>query len=169
MFDRIVMGVDPGIASTGLAAVGTSRREGLRVAWSHTVRTAAGADEATRLELVHAALAEALGEWGPEALAVERLMWGRNVGSAMSVARASGVVLLAGAQARVPVHEYAPLEVKMAITGSGVARKEDLRRALARLLSVRGVPSQPDAADAVAVAVCHLAQAPAVRGRRVAT
>ena len=68
---------------------------------------------------IHAVVGEAIAEHRPEALAIERLMWGRNVGSAMEVARASGVVMLAAAEAGVPVDEYAPLEVKMAVTGVG--------------------------------------------------
>jgi len=78
------------------------------------------------------------------------------------VARASGVVLLAAAELGVPVHEYAPLEVKMAITGNGTAGKDEVRRALQRLHGVRDVPSEPDAADAVAVALCHLHRSPAL-------
>ena len=91
-------------------------------------------------------------------------MWGRNAPSAMEVARASGVIVLAAAQAGVQVEEYAPLEVKMAVTGVGNAPKEVVRRALVRLLGVDGVPAEPDAADAVAVAVCHLQQARLRRG-----
>ena len=85
-------------------------------------------------------------------------MWGRNTGSAMGVARASGVVLVAAAQAGVPVEEYAPLEVKMAVTGVGNAGKDAVRRSLAMALKADPVPTEPDAVDAVAVAVCHLQQ-----------
>jgi crossover junction endodeoxyribonuclease RuvC len=92
-------------------------------------------------------------------MAIERLMWGRNTGSAMEVARASGVILLAAADAGIPVEEYAPLEVKMAVTGVGNASKEQVRRSLVRVLAASGVPEEPNAADAVAVAVCHLQQA----------
>ena len=102
----------------------------------------------------------------PEALAVERLLWGRNTGSAMHVARASGVVMLAAAQAGVPVFEYAPLEVKMAVTGVGNASKEQVRKGLSFLLGAAHVPRQPDAADAVAVALCHLQQSPLRRLER---
>jgi crossover junction endodeoxyribonuclease RuvC len=94
---------------------------------------------------------------------VERLMWGRNVTSAMSVARATGVVLLAAAEAGLPVFEYAPLEVKLAVAGNGAAGKPEVRRALERLHGVADLPSEPDAADAVAVAVCHLHQSRALR------
>ena len=93
-------------------------------------------------------------------------MWGRNHGARWTVARASGVIVLAAAEAGLPVEEYAPLEVKMAVTGSGNAPKDQVRRALGPLLSLEDVPSQPDAADAVAVALCHLqSQSGASTGR----
>lgn len=158
MFERVVVGVDPGTAATGVAAVVERRAEGTRVLAAETVRTPARSPEPERLRSLYRAVRGALERHRPAALAVERLMWGRNVGSAMSVARATGVVLLAAAELGVPVHEYAPLEVKMAVTGNGAAGKADVRRMLERL-SVEGVPAEPDAADAVAVAVCHLHRA----------
>jgi crossover junction endodeoxyribonuclease RuvC len=163
VFERVVLGVDPGMAATGLAAVAADPGGRAVVLAAGTVRTAAGDPEEQRLLALHRALRDAFAEHRPQAVAVERLMWGRNVGSAMSVARASGVVLLAAAQAGVLVREYAPLEVKMAVTGNGSAGKADVRRALARLHDVADVPPEPDAADAVAVALCHLHQSPALR------
>src|SRR5438067_3777003 len=124
--------------------------------------------KAGRLRLLHQAVSEAVREHRPGALAVERVMWGRNVGSAMSVARATGVVLLAAADAGVPVEEYAPLEVKMAVTGIGNAGKDQVRASLVRTHGLDDVPAQPDAADAVAVALCHLTQSPLRRLQREA-
>ena len=157
-----MLGVDPGMAATGLAAVSRTP-SGARVAAATTVRTPAGASEARRLREIHRGVVEAIEEHRPEAVAVERLMWGRNVGSAMSVARASGVILLAAAERGIEVHEYAPLEVKMAVTGNGAASKADVRRSLGRLHGVEPVPSEPDAADAAAVAICHLQQVRSLR------
>ncbi len=168
MFERLVVGADPGIAATGLAAVGGGRERGAAVVWADTVRTPPGRPEALRLRALYEAARARLLEHRPEALAIERLMWGRNAASAMGVARASGVLMLAAAELGIPVHEYAPLEVKMAVTGNGNARKEVVRRSLARLLGVRGVPAQADAADAVAVAVCHLQRDPLRRAMRAA-
>ena len=158
MFESCVLGVDPGLAAMGLAAVGRSEGRA-EIAWSDTVRTPAGLAEASRLRLVHESVGEAIRSNQVVAVAVERVMWGRNVGSAMSVARATGVVMLAAAEAGVPVEEYAPLEVKMAVAGIGNAPKDVLRRALSRVHGLRDVPTEPNAADAVAVALCHLQQA----------
>lgn len=162
MFERLVIGVDPGTASTGLAAVG-AEGSARSIVFATTIRTPAGAPEAQRVLTLHRAVEDAIEKHRPEAVAVESLMWGKNAGSAMAVSRASGVVLLAAAERRIPVHEYAPLEVKMAITGNGAAAKEDVRRALERIHGLADVPTQPDAADAVAVAMCHLQQSRALR------
>jgi crossover junction endodeoxyribonuclease RuvC len=157
MFDGLVLGVDPGLASTGVAAVrGSNGRP--RIEWAATIRTPAGAPEASRLRCIHDAVQGAIEAWSPVSVAIERLAWGRNVVSAMAVARASGVVLLAADQAGLPVAEYPPSKVKLGITGSGSAGKDQVRRALERLLGVEDVPAEPDAADAVAIAVCHLHQ-----------
>jgi crossover junction endodeoxyribonuclease RuvC len=157
VFDGPVLGVDPGLAATGLAMVEPGP-DGPRVAWSGTVRTPADLDESLRLRTLYSEVRQAIAEHHASVLAVERVMWGRNVGSAMSVARATGVVLLAAADAGIPVEEYAPLEVKMAVAGVGNADKDAVRRALARAHGLGGVPPQHDAADAVAVALCHLQQ-----------
>ena len=157
MFDSVTLGVDPGLAASGLAVIA---REGVRptIVWSDTVRTPSGLAEAGRLRLLHQAVSEAVREHRPGALAVERVMWGRNVGSAMSVARATGVILLAASEAGIQAEEYAPLEVKMAVVGVGNAPKDAVRRALVRTHGLEGVPDEPNAADAVAVAFCHMQQ-----------
>lgn len=153
-----MLGVDPGLATTGLAAVSSDGGRS-RVVWFTTVRTPPDQAEPLRLRELYREVRAAIVEHRVSAMAVERVMWGRNVGSAMSVARATGVVLLAAADAGVPVDEYAPLEVKMAVTGIGNAGKDVVRRALTRMHGLDDVPTQPDAADAVAIALCHLHQA----------
>jgi crossover junction endodeoxyribonuclease RuvC len=164
VFDSCVLGVDPGISALGLAAV---RRRDRRheILLATTVRTPDLLPEADRLRLIHEAVRDAIAAHRPEAVAVERVAWNRNQRSALHVARATGVVLLAASQAGLPVEEYGPLEVKMAVTGQGNADKAQVRDALARFHGLPDVPSQADAADAVAVALCHLTQS---RLRRVA-
>jgi crossover junction endodeoxyribonuclease RuvC len=166
VFERLVVGVDPGMAATGLAVVAGGPRGQAEIVSATTVRTRADAAEGDRLQEVYRALRDALEAVRPEAVAVERLMWGRNVGSAMGVARATGVMLLAAAEAGVPVREYAPLEVKMAVAGSGSAGKPQVRQALRRLHGLSDTPRDPDAADAVAVALCHLHQSEVLRAAR---
>src|SRR5712692_7933001 len=167
MFERVVLGVDPGTSAVGLAVVGAGPGRA-SIVWWKTVRTPATLPAAERLRRISRAVREAIDAHAPEALALERLMWGKNIGSAMQVARASGAIMVAAAESGIPVEEYAPLEVKMAVTGVGNAAKEQVRRALVRVLGARGVPDEPDAADAVAVAVCHLQQARLRRAAREA-
>jgi crossover junction endodeoxyribonuclease RuvC len=164
MFDRTVLGVDPGMATLGMAAVARGERRPA-VAWAATLRTPSGLSDGARLRRVYAAVRQAIARHAPDAVAMERLMWGRNTASAMEVARASGAILLAAADAGLEVREYAPLEVKMAVAGVGNASKEQVRRALTLIHGAPAVPEQPDAADAVAIAVCHLQQS---RMRRLA-
>jgi len=167
VFDSVVLGVDPGFASVGLAVVARQRPR-TAVTWAQTVRTPSGMLEAERLRLVSEAVRGAIARHRPAAVALERVMWGQNRTSALSVARATGVIMLAAADAGIAVEEYAPLEVKMATTGIGNADKDQVRQALIRALKVDGVPEQADAADAVAVAMCHLQQAPLRRAARTA-
>jgi crossover junction endodeoxyribonuclease RuvC len=163
MFDRLVIGVDPGMAATGLAVVAGGQGGAAGVLSAVTVRTRPGSPEASRLHTLFHSMMAAIDRHRPGAVAIERLLWGRNVTSAMGVARASGVVLLAAAEAGIPVFEYAPLEVKLAVAGNGTAGKPEVRRALERLHNVADLPTERDAADAVAVAVCHLHQSRALR------
>jgi len=163
MFDYAVLGVDPGTAAVGLAVV-ESAGTTPSVRWAATYRTPSGLAGPDRLRRIHDAVREAIARHRPTAMAIERLMWGRNTQSAMDVSRATGVILLAAAEAGLPVEEYPPLQVKMAVTGVGNASKESIHRSLTRVFGMKGVPAEPDAADAVAVAVCHLQHA---RMRRV--
>jgi crossover junction endodeoxyribonuclease RuvC len=166
MFDGVVLGVDPGTAAVGLAAVAGGRKPS--ILWAGTFRTPSGLPKAARLLRIARAVGEAIDEHHPEVVAMERLMWGRNTDSAMEVSRSSGAIMVAAAGRGLTVEEYAPLEVKMAVTGVGNASKEAVRRSLSRVLGLDDVPTGPDAADAVAVALCHLQQATLRRLTRAA-
>jgi crossover junction endodeoxyribonuclease RuvC len=157
VFDSCVLGVDPGVSALGLAAV-ARRERGVVLLSAETARTPSGLAEAERLRLLHAAVRTAIAEHRPESVAIERIAWNKNQVSAMGVARATGVVLLAAVEASLPVEEYGSLEVKMAVTGQGNASKAQVRDALERFHGLRDVPGEPDAVDAVAIALCHLTQ-----------
>jgi crossover junction endodeoxyribonuclease RuvC len=155
MFDMRVLGVDPGVARLGLAVVARRGRDH-RVLWTDVVRTPPGMDEAQRLMLLVAAVRQTMNIHVPTALAVERVAFNRNAVSAMAVARVTGALMVAGAEAGLPVEEYSPTEVKNAITGVGNAGKDQVRAALVRVHGLAHVPLEPDASDAVAVALTHL-------------
>jgi crossover junction endodeoxyribonuclease RuvC len=155
MFDSRVIGVDPGVANLGLAVVDRRDRRSL-IVWATTVRTEAGTPEPDRIRRVAAAFREALVVHEPGTVALERVAWNVNEASAMAVSRATGALLLVAAEAGLDVAEYGPLEVKNAVAGSGKASKPQVREALRRIHALEGVPAEPDACDAVAVAVTHL-------------
>jgi crossover junction endodeoxyribonuclease RuvC len=155
MFESRVLGVDPGLARLGLAVVeGNSRSADLL--WAGTVDTTAGSEESERLRLLCVAVREAVSAHRPTCMAVERLAWNKNQVSALTVARATGAIMVVAADAGLPVAEYGPNEVKIAVTGMGNADKRQVRTALVKVHGLRSVPIQTDAADAVAVALTHL-------------
>jgi crossover junction endodeoxyribonuclease RuvC len=155
MFDSRVIGVDPGVANLGLAVV-ERRERGSRIVWAATVRTRAGTPEPDRIRQVASTFRDALASHAPGAVALERVAWNVNEASAMAVSRATGALLLVAAEAGLEVAEYGPLEVKNAVAGSGRASKPQVREALRRIHGLDEVPSEPDACDAVAVAITHL-------------
>jgi crossover junction endodeoxyribonuclease RuvC len=126
--------------------------------FAETARTPSDLDEPSRLRLLHMAVRAAITQHAPGAMAIERIAWNKNQVSAMAVARATGVVLLAAAETGLQVQEYGSLEVKMAVTGQGNADKAQVREALERFHGLRDLPTQPDAVDAAAIALCHLTQ-----------
>ena len=159
MFESSVLGVDPGVARCGLAVVGRRDRTN-ELRFATTVTTPADAEESVRLRSIAEAARAAIAEHKPATVAVERVAWSRNQVSALHVARATGAIILVAAEAGLPVAEYAPNEVKQAVTGAGNADKAQVQRALTRIHGLRDVPAQADAADAVAVALTHLLAAP---------
>lgn len=149
----IVLGIDPGTAATGYGVV---ERDGtrLRAITYGCVETDAAATPGERLVAIHAGVAALIEEQRPAVAAVERIFFSRNVRTAFAVGQARGVVLLAVAQAGLPVYEYTPNEVKVAVTGHGRASKEQVQRMVRTLLGLAVLPTPDDAADALAVAIC---------------
>lgn len=151
-----VLGVDPGLTRCGIGVVdGRAGRRAVLVS-VEVVRTPADAPLADRLMAVCDAIDAAITLYRPDAMAVERVFSQQNVQSVMGTAQASGVALLAGARAGVPVALHTPTEVKAAVTGSGRAGKEQVAAMVVRILGLEAAPRPADAADALALAICHL-------------
>lgn len=148
----IVLGIDPGTAALGYGIVESTGGR-LRAIDFGVLTTSPDAGLPDRLLRVHAGLAGLLVEHGPAVVAVERLFFSRNVQTAFAVGQARGVVLLAAAQAGVPVVEATPNEVKSAIAGYGAADKEQVQRMVQVVLGLDAPPTPDDAADALAIAV----------------
>jgi crossover junction endodeoxyribonuclease RuvC len=115
---------------------------------------------ASRLLTIHEALGGLLDQFRPDAVAVESLFFARNVTTAMTVGQARGIILLAAAQRGIPVAEYSPSEIKQAVVGYGKADKRQMQEMVRLILGLAETPRPDDAADALAVAICHLQTAP---------
>lgn len=150
-----VVGIDPGLTTTGYGVVEQSGGTTRAVA-AGAIRTSSDRDLGERLAELHHDLCDLVDEYRPEAAAIEQVFVNRNLQTAISVARASGVAILALAQAGIPVFEYQPTAIKSAVTGDGRATKRQVQAMVARRLRLAAAPSPADAADALAVALCHL-------------
>lgn len=153
-----VLGIDPGLSATGYGLVESSRPPRARLAG--VIRTSPEMAVPARLSELYRGLSDVIAEASPDAIALETMFTNRNLQTAMSVGRASGVVLLAAAEAGVPVFEYVPTAVKSAVTGDGSANKMQVQQMIVRLLGLAESPKPADASDALAIALCHLRVAP---------
>jgi len=149
-----IMGIDPGLAHTGFGIIDFLGSES-RLLTSGDITTTPDEALAQRLRRIHDELAALIREWQPEAVAVESLFFCTNVRTAIAVAQARGVALLATAASGVAVHEYTPLEIKLAVAGYGKATKEQIKKMVRAILGIRELPRTSHAADALAVALCH--------------
>lgn len=155
MPDRLLLGIDPGMARTGYGLI-LEREDGdLILVGFGVVTTGPEGELAERLLALEVGLDGVLAGRAPESAAVEKLFFERNVSTAMSVGQARGVTLAALARRGIPVSEYAPAEVKQAVAGSGSADKRQMQVMVRRLLNMDQMPRPDDAADALAVAICH--------------
>jgi len=158
----IVLGIDPGTASTGYGVV-QSLGSRLSALEHGVIQTHPGVPLERRLADIHARVGGLLDSHAPAAVAIEELYFGANVRTAFAVGQARGVVLLAAGQRGIPTRSYTPQQVKSAVCGSGRAGKEQVARMAARLLGLDAPPVPDHAADALAVAVCDLHRAPFAR------
>ncbi|NJN44622.1 MAG: crossover junction endodeoxyribonuclease RuvC [Anaerolineae bacterium] len=152
----LVIGIDPGTATTGYGLV-REERDGTLTALAHGVITTPAKDTLPeRLVQIHDGLSQIITLHRPQSGAVEKLFFQRNVKTAISVAQGRGVAMLALAQAGMDVGEYTPLEVKLSVVGYGGADKRQVQHMVRALLGLEDIPKPDDAADALAVAICHL-------------
>jgi crossover junction endodeoxyribonuclease RuvC len=157
-----IFGIDPGSERTGYGCVETDGSRH-RIVTSGAISTTASPAFADKLLHIHTRLSAIIGECRPDGIAVENLFHAINVRSALKLGHARGVALLAAAEAGVPVFEYTPAEIKRAVVGYGRAEKPQVQQMIKLLLGLEAVPSPHDAADALAVAICHIHSTPAAR------
>ncbi len=151
-----MLGVDPGLTRCGIGVVEGVPGRPCQLITVDVIRTDPQAELSQRLLLLDDALTQVVARWSPEAVAVERVFSQHNVRSAMGTAQAGGLALLAAARVGIPVRTYTPTEVKAAITGVGTADKAQVTAMVTRLLRLATPPRPADAADALALAICHV-------------
>jgi crossover junction endodeoxyribonuclease RuvC len=156
------IGIDPGTAIMGWGIVDEQGGR-LRLVGYGALTTPAGTPAQDRLVKLYDGLREILQQYRPTAAAIEELFFGKNVNTAITVGQARGVALLALAQAGVPIHEYKPTAVKQAVAGYGGADKKQMQEMVRMTLGLAAIPKPDDAADAVAIAICHAYSAPMLR------
>ena len=149
-----ILGIDPGYGITGFGLVEADRGK-FQFLRCGAITTPAGMDFSARLEIIYEDMKKLLELSRPDAVAIEELFFGQNVTTGIGVAQSRGVILLAIRQAGVPVFSYKPMQVKQAVVGYGGATKHQVQDMTKRLLGLSAMPKPDDAADAIAIALCH--------------
>ena len=151
---RIILGIDPGVAIVGYAVL-EAQGDALRMIACDVIRTPAGLPLAPRLQQIYQQLGGIVSSYRPEEAAIEELFFGKNASTAIAVGQARGVIMLALANSGLSIAEYTPNEVKLAVTGYGAAKKEQVGEMVRLLLHLTAIPRPDAAADAAAIAICH--------------
>ena len=150
----IVLGIDPGVATIGFGVVRAERQKNTLVQYG-VITTPPGIPLSSRLLQISDDMEELIRTFHPDEMAVEELFFNTNLTTGISVAHGRGVILLAAEQLGVPIFEYTPMQVKLAVTGYGKADKKQVMQMTQRLLHLAKLPRPDDAADALAIAFCH--------------
>ena len=149
-----ILGIDPGYGITGFGLVQADRSQ-FSLLRCGAITTPAGMDFPARLEIIYEDMKQLLEAAKPDAVAIEELFFGQNVTTGIGVAQSRGVILLAIRQAGLPIFSYKPMQVKQAVVGYGNATKHQVQDMTKRLLRLQALPKPDDAADAIAIALCH--------------
>lgn len=150
----IILGIDPGYAIVGIGIIEYKGNK-FRVLEYNAITTPALMPTVERLQKIYTEITSYLIKYDPDAVAIEELFFNSNQKTAINVAQARGVLLVACANANVPICEYTPLQVKQAVTGYGRAEKKQIQQMVKTLLNLNAIPKPDDAADALAIAICH--------------
>lgn len=152
-----ILGVDPGTAITGFGVIDTDGSKFTFVD-AGVIRTPKDQPMNDRLSTVYDEMKELIEEFKPDVMSIELLFFARNVTTAMTVGQSRGIVMLAATQARIPIYEYTPMQVKQAVTGYGKADKKQIQEMVKNLLKLDQIPQPDDAADGLAIAITHAGQ-----------
>ncbi len=149
-----ILGIDPGYGTTGFGLIESEKGQS-RLIQCGAITTPPGMDFSARLEIIYEDMRQLLSVSKPDAVAIEELFFGQNVTTGIGVAQSRGVILLAVRQAGLDITSYKPMQVKQAVVGYGNATKHQVMDMTRRLLNLSAMPKPDDAADAIAIALCH--------------
>ena len=159
-----ILGIDPGIAIVGFGLI-ESNRGSVRMLQYGAVTTEAGLPLATRLVQIENDMTALIAQLKPDEIAVEELFFSKNITTGIAVAHGRGIILCTAEKSGVPLYEYTPMQVKQAVVGYGLAEKRQVMDMVKRLLKLKAVPRPDDAADALAIAICHARSATSLLSR----
>lgn len=160
-----ILGIDPGVAIVGFGLI-ESERGSVRMLQYGAVTTPAGLPLATRLVQIENDMTELIRQLKPDEIAIEELFFSKNITTGIAVAHGRGVILCTVERLGVPIYEYTPMQVKQAVVGYGLADKKQVMDMTKRLLKLKAVPRPDDAADALAIAICHARSATSLLRRK---
>lgn len=150
-----ILGVDPGTGILGFGIIDVTIQSKATLVDGGVIRTPVKEQDSIRLSTIYDELSGIIDQHKPDVMAVEKLFFAQNVTTAMTVSQARGVILLCGVQNGLELFEYTPLQIKQALTGYGRADKKQIQEMVRVILSLKEIPKPDDAADALAVAICH--------------
>lgn len=149
-----ILGIDPGVATVGFGVIESDRMQQKMLQYG-AITTPAGKPLASRLVQIGDDLTELIGKFQPDEIAIEELFFSKNITTGIAVAHARGIILYVAEKMQIPIYEYTPMQVKQAVVGYGLAEKRQVMDMTKRLLKLKTVPRPDDAADALAIAICH--------------
>ena len=149
-----ILGIDPGVAIVGFGVVDHEKGQSKMVQYG-AINTQAGLPLATRLVQIESDLQQLIEHFQPDEISIEELFFSKNITTGIAVAHARGVILCTAEKLGIPIYEYTPMQVKQAVVGYGLAEKHQVMDMVRRLLKLKAIPRPDDAADALAIALCH--------------
>ena len=159
-----ILGIDPGYGITGFGLIDAQRGQ-YRLLGCGAITTPPNTDFPWRLEVIYNDMTQLLQTAQPEAVAIEELFFSKNITTGIAVAHARGVILCTAEKMQLPIYEYTPMQVKQAVVGYGLAEKKQVMDMTRRLLKLKAIPRPDDAADALAIAICHARSATSLLSR----
>ena len=160
-----ILGIDPGVAIVGFGVIESDRGQQRMIQYG-AITTQAGLPLATRLVQIGNDLEQLIEQFQPDELAIEELFFSKNITTGIAVAHGRGVVLYTAEKMQIPIYEYTPMQVKQAVVGYGLAEKRQVMDMTRRLLKLKSIPRPDDAADALAIAICHARSATSLLRRK---